>query len=623
MSKQITRQFFLSDVAIISYFAIIKILFHLLHPEYGYLRDELYYIAISDDYSFSNLDMLPLSPLYLKLVTYLLGYSLKAIHFASALCGALSIILACLITRELGGKKHAIFITGLSVSFSGFLIFGSLFTYDSIDFLIWTSALFVLVKIFKENNPRLFILVGVLLGLGLLNKLTIIFFGLTIFVSLWFVPQRVYYKSKWIWIAGLISVFFALPFLLWQYFNDWYYIDFAQSYAGGVSYLASFPEYLWNQILPNNIFNLPIWITGLILLIFSSKWKQYRFFGISFIFLFLLFYFLAAKFYFLIPFYAVLLSVGSIKIEEYINKFGADRPKVKFIKIFSPVIYVILSLPITLLAVPILPVEQFVEYAKIFGTDAGVKYENQQINQLPQHFADRFGWEEMVQEIANVANEIHSEKKDRVGIITGNWGQAGAVHFYRKNYSLPEPISTDGWFYYQTLRTNDIKGIYISIGVSRGELDNIFKHVEKEGFYTHSYCMPNENNKPIYVCSEPKFSLMNYWKVVKSIDSQFLEIMQKNSVNEAINFYHDTVKKDSSAVLFTELQVNNLGYEYLRKGEVEDAIKLFKLNVDVYPLSANVYDSLGEAYKENGDYELSLNYYRKALEINPNFENSK
>ena len=105
MIRKVNHRFFSGEKAIILYLVLIKIFIHLVNPEYGYHRDELFYIAISDNFSFHNLDIHPLTPLYLKLITSLLGYSLKAIHFASALCGALVIVFTCLITKKFGGKN--------------------------------------------------------------------------------------------------------------------------------------------------------------------------------------------------------------------------------------------------------------------------------------------------------------------------------------------------------------------------------------------------------------------------------------------------------------------------------------------------------------------------------------
>jgi hypothetical protein len=622
MLENTNSRFFASYGAIIGYLIIIKIAIHLLLPEYGIHRDEYFYIAIGDQFSFHNLDMAPLSPLYLRLVTLLFGYSIKVIHFASALCGAVSLLFACLITRELGGKKYAVLLSGLFFLFSGFLIFGSIFTYDSLDFLIWVAVIYLLVRILKGENPKLWIPIGLLLGLGILNKLTILFLGLAIFISLWLVPQRTQFKSKWIWIGGLIALAFSIPFLIWQFNNDWYFIDFTANYGGGLSYRASLPEFLWNQLFPNNLMNFPVWLLGLTLLLFSTKWKRYRFFGFGYLVLFFLFYILGAKFYFLVPFYTILLAVGSIKIEEWINNFGAEKLKTKIFKIAILAVYVVLSLPFVPLAVPALPVEKFIKFTSLLGPDAGVKYENQRINQLPQHFADRFGWEEMVAEIAEVYNNLPSDQRGEFGIVTENWGEASAVHYYKNRYNLPEPISLHGWYYFETLRTTEFKEKYVAIGFSADELKSIFEEVNQEGLFTNPYCMPHENNQAIFVCRKPKFSLRQFWIVDRRIDRHFINLLRTKGVNAAIDYFHEAKEKDPSILIFSERRMNALGYEFLYKGNVADAIALFKLNVEVYPASSNVYDSLGEGYMENGEYELAIKNYQKSLELNPDNTNA-
>lgn len=622
MTKKTVREFLLSSTAIITCLILAKILLHLLNPEYGYHRDELYYIAVSDNFNIYNWDMLPLTPLFLKLFTGLFGYSLKAIHFASAFCGALSILFACLITKELGGRKPAIFVTGLGVLFSGFLIFGAIFTYDSLDFLLGVCTIYLLVRILKENRPVLWVWLGLILGLALLNKLTALFLGFAIFISFWLVPQRAFYKSIRIWLAGFIALIFMTPFIIWQMSNNWYFIDFARNYAGRYSYFTSFPEFLWNQIIPNNIVTFPIWLTGLILLLFSSAWKKYRFFGICFCVLFFLFYFLGAKFYFLVPFYTILISVGAIKIEEYFFASGIANRRILIKMGVFTLIFLAFSIPILPIAIPILSVEQFVAYTQVMGVSAGVKTENHQLNQLPQHFADRFGWEEMVQEVARVYSKISPNDQQEFGILARNWGQASALYFYHKKYNLPEPVSNDGWFYFEAIRTHQFKDSYVSIGVSQQRLKNIFTKVEKAGFYSHPYCMPHENNKTIYICREPKYNLSEYWKIENAVDEKFLQLMREEGVTQAIAYYKNAKRNNPAILMFTEQQINALGYCYLSQKNLGAAIELFLFNVEIFPASSNVYDSLGEGYMMNGNYESAINNYMRSLELNPDNTNA-
>jgi hypothetical protein len=622
MKKLFNNRYLFSEYTIISFFVIVKILFHLLHPEYGYFRDELYYLSISDLHSFGNLDILPLTPVFLTLFTAIFGESIKALHFASALCGALSLLIACLITRKLGGRKYAIMLTGLFMFFSGFLPFGALFTYDSLDFLIQVYAIYLLVRIMKEDNQKLWILFSLVIGIGLLNKLSILAFGLATFLSLWLVPQRVYFKSKFIWLAGTTALVFLIPFIIWQSKHGWYFLNFLAGYSGSVAYSATFQEFLWSQILPNDVWGFPVWATGLGLLLFSAKWKTFRLLGLIYVILFSLFYFLGAKFYFLIPTYAVLFSVGSIKIEELLNKSDIRKTKVKFIQIAIPIFYVIFSLPLIPMLVPILPIEKFVDYASFFNVNAGVRTEASSYNELPHHVADRFGWTEMVDQVAGIYKEVTSDSKEKTGILTESYGQASAIHVFGKKYDLPEPISLYGWYYFESLRINDFKVQYVTIGLSKDELVDIFEVVTLEGVFTHPYCLPQENNNPIYLCRKPRYHLNEYWKVHQNMDPSFLEVLCEEDVEAAVHYYYDFNKAHPATPLFTESQMNNLGYEYLNSGQIEEAIALFRLNVEVYPESSNVYDSLGEAYMENRQYDLAIINYRKSLELDSDNTNA-
>ena len=621
-SKINYHQYLLSETAIIFYFVVIKIIIHLILPEYGFHRDEYYYIDISKGFSFSNLDMLPLTPLYLKLIALFFGYSIKSLHFASALCGALSLAISMLIAKELGGKKYALFLTGLFVLFSGFLIFGAIFTYDSLDFLLWTTAIYFLVKIFREGNPKLWILLGIILGLGLLNKLTILFLGFALFISLWFVPQRKYYKEKWIWISSAIALSFSTPFILWQTTQKWYFLDFAATYAGGISYITSFPEFVWQQLLPNNLFNFPVWITGLYLLLFSKQWKNYRFFGLIYLTLFFLLYSVGAKFYFLIPIYTILIAVGSIKIEEYFQKMNTEKLKTKMLRITLPFAYVLLSLPLLPMVVPVLPIKQFVTYAQVIGVDAGVRTENQYITQLPQHVADRFGWEELATDVAHIYNNLPQNERARTGIFTTNWGQASALNYYQKKHHIPSATTSNGWYYFETLRMNEIKDTYICVGFPPDALKNIFADVQQKMIFTHPYCIPHENNKPICVCRFPRYDLRQVWRVERRTDPDFMNLVNTEGVAAAIRYFYQAREKDPSILMFSERQMNTLGYEYLFNGRIKEAIQLFKLNVDIYPGSFNVYDSLAEGYMIDEQYELAILFYQKSLELNPGNSNA-
>jgi hypothetical protein len=612
-----------ADVLIILSLALGNILFHLLLPEYGYHRDEMYYVAIADGFSFSNLDMPPVSPLYLKLFLVLFGHSLKVVHLAASVCGSLVIVFGCLIAKELGGKRYALILTGTVLLFSGIAIFGSLYTYDDVTFVLWTTVLYLIARMLNGADQRLWLPAGFLLGLGMLTKLTILFLGLAIFLSLWLIPERQWFRRPWIWLGALIASLCAIPYVLWQGSHGWYFLSYAATYAGRTTHASPFIEFLWHQLLPNNLASVPVWLTGLILLLFRKQWSRYRFFGYCYLILCLALFFLGGQFYFMIPIYGVLIAAGSTGIEHWLERVGERGGQRIVARIAIPSLYVLLTLPTLPYFVPLLPVDLLIHYLRPVGVTAGIKTEDSQIRNLPQHVADRFGWEEQVREVARVYHEAQDSLADPVGIAAGDWGEAAALHVHGAALGLPEPISTDGWYYFDALQRNDFRKHYVAIGSSQAELRSLFEHVEKKAVFMHPYCRPNENNKPIYLCSHPKVNLRAYWIVAHRMDPLFEEALTRHGVSEAGEYYHRRRSADSTALLFSESAMNRLGYAYLNRGQVKEALALFRLNIEAYPQSFNVYDSFAEALMTDHQYERAAHNYTRSVELNPENDNGR
>ena len=109
----------------------------------------------------------------------------------------------------------------------------------------------------------------------------------------------------------------------------------------------------------------------------------------------------------------------------------------------------------------------------------------------------------------------------------------------------------------------------------------------------------------------------------RSIANALRETIRDSGVVAAIEQYRRLKDAESDAYDFGEPELNNLGYHYLRAGDTETAIAVFKLNVEVYPDAWNTYDSLGEAYMETGERQLAIENYEKSLELNPRSENGK
>jgi len=101
-----------------------------------------------------------------------------------------------------------------------------------------------------------------------------------------------------------------------------------------------------------------------------------------------------------------------------------------------------------------------------------------------------------------------------------------------------------------------------------------------------------------------------------------LKTIIEKDISSAISQYHELKASQPEAYDFQEQQLNSLGYQLLKMEKIKEAIEVFKLNVEVYPQSYNVYDSLAEAYMINGDKELAIKNYERSLELNPKNSNA-
>src|SRR5215468_3213373 len=205
-------------LALIAFFSIAALLIHLLtNGRYGYFRDELYYIACARHLAFGYVDQPPLSILLLRLSQLLLGDSLFALRLLPALAGAAIIALTGIIARELGGRTWAIALAcagSLCALFN--LAVANFFSMNAFEPLFWMGCVYLLVRIINGSSPTLWLWFGVLLGLGIENKHSTVFFAVGIFIALLFTPERRHLAQKWIWLGGLIAFAIALPNVLWQ-----------------------------------------------------------------------------------------------------------------------------------------------------------------------------------------------------------------------------------------------------------------------------------------------------------------------------------------------------------------------------------------------------------------------
>jgi Dolichyl-phosphate-mannose-protein mannosyltransferase len=501
----------LGATAILASLALVKVLLHLLTAgNYGYFRDELYYVAAGERLDLGYVDFPPMVALVARLTRVLFGDSLVALHVFPALAGAVVVVLAGLMARELGGGRFAQGLAALATLIPpNMLVFGTWLSMDAFDQLFWVASAYVLLLILKRDRPRLWLAFGLIAGLGLLTKLTMLYFGLAVFVALLITPARRQLLKPWPWLGGALALVFLLPYVTWEVVHGWPTLGFWANYGEKVD-RSSPVEFMVEQIVTMQPPTLPLWIAGLYYYLFARDGRPYRVLGWIYVILLALFLIQNARFYFLAPAYPMLFAAGATVMERFIRRRNWNWMKPAYVTILA--VSGIVVAPLTVL--PVLPVETLARITGAAGGDAGVQVETREVAELPQTFADRFGWENMTATVAEVYDGLPEDQRSRACILTGNYGEAGAIDFFGPAHGLPNAIS--GHNSYFVWGPGDCTGeVVISIGVPLGLLKEQFGKIEQQTTVKCEYCMPDENGLPVYLNQEPVMPLEEAWPKFK------------------------------------------------------------------------------------------------------------
>lgn len=493
-------------------FALFKLLIHLYTNTFGgyeIYRDELYLYACSLRLDIGYVDQPPLSVWTLKLLTFFVGKSLFALRLGPAIFGALTLVPLGLAVRALGGKQLAISIVSLAFIISPiYLAFCGYYSMNSIDLLLWNTIIYFLVKLKKTQNPQIWIWLGILMGLALLNKIGMLWFGLGLLISLLVTKERHWLGTKWPYIAVAIVIVLFSPYLLWNFTHDWATIEFLGS-TGAKYNSQSRITFLSGQFLINNPSNVIVWLAGIIFYVVLDKKRQ----GLSLFIIFLtiltiLLFNGASKPEYLAPIVVVLFIGGGLAIEQWTK----NRKWIAYLVITNQV-FGLVAAP---LAIPILPVESFISFSQTLGM-APSTAEGHELSELPQFYADMFGWENQVKAMADVYHKLSKDDQGKCVIFGDNYGRSGAVDYFADKYDLPLSIGRhNNYWIWGPGKYNGELMLILSDEV--GEKAELFEEVTEMGTVFSKYAIPYENNLKIYLCRNLKQPVEELWPKLKTFN---------------------------------------------------------------------------------------------------------
>ncbi len=480
---------------------------------YGIFRDELYYLACASRPSWGYVDQPPLSILFLAAWRALFGASAASLMVPPALCGAAVVVLVGLLARRFGGGPAAQGLACIAAAVAPIWVgMTGYYSMNAFDILLWTLAATILAEIL-EGDPgrapgRLWLLLGAVLAAGLLNKISVLWLGAGILAGLLLTSARRGLATLGPWLAGGIAALGLLPYVLWNAAHGWPTLEFMRR-ATAEKYVPTSPLTFGKELLLHfQPLAAPVWIAGLVWLLAARDGRRFRLLGV--VFLTTLAILLAnrtSKAEYLSAAFAPLLAAGGVALERVLRRGRSAAPAWAY-----GTLLLAGGLALAPFAIPLLPVPRYLAYAKTLGT-APSTTERNELGPLPQHFADRFGWPEMAAAVARVAATLPASERTIARVWAWNYGEAGALERYGPALGVPPVLCPHNSYYFFSLaalsKDPSFAGPLIVFGGGRKGLESVFGRVEEAGRFVHPLVMPYENGRTIWICRDPKESLLD------------------------------------------------------------------------------------------------------------------
>jgi 4-amino-4-deoxy-L-arabinose transferase-like glycosyltransferase len=453
-------------------------------PRYGFHRDELYFVVAGRNLDWGYVDQPPLVPLIARLSESVAGLSPFALRVLPALAVGAIALMASLIAKRLGGTARAQAFAAVATGFAGVVLGeGHLLSTAIFDFALWTGVLLALVHLLGGASPRIWVLVGILVGVGIQNKHTMVFLAAALLIGILVTDQRRLLRSPWPWFGVVIAFAIALPNLVWQARNNFPQLEMAEALRERSEGPLAFV--LFQPLLLSVVLAIPAAI-GLWRLARAVELKPWRPLAVSYLLLFLAFLFTGAKPYYIAPMYSLLLAAGSLWFESL---QGTKR----IVMIGATAVGIAVGM---LIALPLVP-ETALSTFDVTG-----------------ELGETVGWPELIQQVSAVYESIPDDLKSDALILTSSYGEAGAVDVLGRPTGLPGASS--GHNNYYLWGPPNLHSAIIGVGAVGATMELVCPGYREVGTITNASDVANEENGlPLYLCLFPESQLSDEWQLVK------------------------------------------------------------------------------------------------------------
>jgi len=486
----------------------------------GLFIDEAYYLACADRLALGYVDHPPLSIAVLRGLRALLGDSLPALRLAPALAGATTVLLAARMARRLGAGPWGESVAALAVACAPLaqILFG-FYSMNAFSMLFWSLCFVVLIESALRDDPRPWLLLGVVAGLGTLNKHTLVLLLASVAAATLATRARRQLATPWPWAGAALAALIVTPNLVWQIEHDWPSFEFYRE-ATRLKNVPTPPlEVVAQQVLGANPLALPLSLAGLYALL-AGYGGALRHLGIAC--LVLVGALIAAgssRPDRIAGIHPLLFAAGAAVLDAALRAAGR-----RWLRTALPVAIGLGGAALAPLALPLLPPATAAAWSRALGVVPQIEAGEGKRSPLPQWLADRYGWEQLVDDVAAAVATLEPHERRAAVILGASYGQVAPLAQLGGGRDLPPVYSPHNHYHLWGPPPRPVR-IALVVGFGepgpRGEpvpeplLGELFAQVELARVHRCRFCMAWRDGMPIWIARRPVRSLREAWPALR------------------------------------------------------------------------------------------------------------
>ncbi|MBZ5856822.1 glycosyltransferase family 39 protein [Flavihumibacter profundi] len=414
---------------ILAGFIVLKFMlqYSLISPHYDLQRDEYLHLDQAHYLAWGYLSVPPVTS-WISSIIYFLGNSVFWVKFFPALFGALVIVVIWKTIEELNGNLFALILGATCVLFSALLRLNTLFQPNSFDVLSWTVFYFIIIKYIRTENQKWIFIGAVVFAIGFMNKYNIVFCLIGLLPAILLTEHRRVFVLKEFYLASLFGLLLVMPNLYWQYENHFPVVHHLRELADTQLVNVDRVGFLKSQLF-FFIGSLFVIISALYALLFYKPFEKYKPFFAVIIFTLTVFIYFKAKDYYAIGLYPIYISFGSVFLGDILK--DGWRKYLRPVAVAVPVLFFI---PMSMVFFPDKSPQYILTNATRYKELGLLRWEDGKDHQLPQDFADMFGWKELAGKVDSICSKLPN--LDETLVLCDNYGEAGAINYYKTNKKI-------------------------------------------------------------------------------------------------------------------------------------------------------------------------------------------